>query len=514
MKSKPALILPLIFGLLGASGSAAQVDVLWTRNFGDDGWDFCESVQQTSDGGYILTGVTGADVYHHSDIYLVKTDDEGFTQWTQTIGRSQTEGRDYGLSIQQTRDDGYIITGFTFLASDNALLQAYLVKTDAWGDTVWTRTYGGPLNESGQSVQQTADGGYIITGYTYSYGAGDSDVFLVKTDDSGDIDWMKTFGGPSTEAGYEVQQTSDGGYVIVGSTFSFGSGDYDVYLIKTDASGDTQWMRTFGGDREDQGFSVRQTDSGGFIIAGATRSYGAGESDVYLIRTDDAGDTLWTRTCGGNGTDTGFSVWGTGRSGFITAGKSNSFGEGDDDVYLIKTDDSGNITWSWAFEGAADEIGRSVRQTGYGEYVIAGNTGSYYNGGWDFYLMNITVDPIPDMRANGLDGPVEVTDNESVRITASLDPGNMRGVNVDWWIGALTISGTYWINPSLHWVQSSTPVSFGQYPLYYFSEIPLLEAPLPVGVYMFFSVFDMNPDGIFDITWYDYVDVFSTSGGE
>ncbi len=156
-------------------------------------------------------------------------------------------------------------------------------------DTLWTRTYGGDDWDRGESVQQNSDGGYIIAGLTKSYGAGNDDVYLVKTDSIGDTLWTKTFGGIEIDRGYSVQQTSDEGYIITGETNSYGAGNGDVYLIKTDASGNMQWDKTFGGTASDRGESVQQTSDGGYIIAGWTHSYGAGYFAVYLIKVGPSG---------------------------------------------------------------------------------------------------------------------------------------------------------------------------------------------------------------------------------
>jgi len=214
-----------------------------------------------------------------------------------------------------------------------------LVSTTAAdpGDTLWTRTYGGSHSDWGHSVQQTSDGGYVIAGWTLSFGAGRFDVYLVKTDSSGDSLWARTYGRSRSDYGYSVQQTSDGGYIIAGYTESFGPGGYDVWLLKADSSGHLLRTRTYGGSRTDCGYSVQQTSDGGYVIAGWTLSFGAGRGDVYLLKTDSSGDTLWTRTYGGSSDDIGYSVQQTADGGYIVAGRTRSFGAGDGDVYLIKT---------------------------------------------------------------------------------------------------------------------------------------------------------------------------------
>ncbi len=205
-------------------------------------------------------------------------------------------------------------------------------------DTLWTKTFGGGDYDIGFSVQQTTDEGYIITGRTNSFGSGGSDVWLIKTDESGDTLWTKTFGEVDSDYGYSVQQTTDEGYIITGWTESFGGGNYDVWLIKTDESGDTLWTKTFGGSSTDNGKSVQQTADEGYIITGETYSFEAGNYDVWLIKTDESGDTLWTKTFGGGGSgnDGSYSVQQTADEGYIITGWTNSFGAGGSDVWLIK----------------------------------------------------------------------------------------------------------------------------------------------------------------------------------
>ena len=151
-------------------------------------------------------------------------------------------------------------------------------------EAAWSKTFGGPGDDHGRSVQQTSDGGYVIAGSTYSHGAGLYDVWLIKTGSSGNMAWNKTFGGSASDFARSGQQTSDGGYIIAGSTYSYGAGASDVWLIKADSSGNEMWSKTFGGSELDGGSSVRQTSDGGYIIAGSTISYGAGTADAWLIK--------------------------------------------------------------------------------------------------------------------------------------------------------------------------------------------------------------------------------------
>jgi hypothetical protein len=349
--------------------SFVQAQRRWTKNYGGSNVEKGYSVQQTSDGGYIVTGFTNSYGAGGNDVYLIKTDASGDTLWTKTYGGTHY---DEGYSVRKTEDGGYIIAGATASFADTLNGDVYLIKTNGSGNTDWTRTYGGTGTDVGNSVQQTLDGGYLVAGWTNSFGAGGYDVWLLKTTALGDTQWTRTYGGAADDYGYSVRQTSDGGYIIAGNTDSYGAGLNDVWLIKTTAFGDTQWTRTYGGTDQDYGRSVQQTTDGGYIIAGWT--HGAGGTDVYLIKTKANGDTLWTSTCGGDGFDEGLSVQQTSDGGYVTAGLTNSFGN-NYDVYLVRMNSSGDTLWTRNYDGMVyDDYGYSVQQTTDGGYIVAGFT--------------------------------------------------------------------------------------------------------------------------------------------
>jgi uncharacterized protein (TIGR02145 family) len=312
-------------------------DTTWTKTIGGTGFEVAHTVIQAYDGGYIILGYTYSLGAGDSDIYLIKIDINGNVLWSKTYGGT---GEEICQSIQKTTDEGYIISGFTN-SYGAGLYDSYIVKTNTTGDTLWTRTYGGTSTEKGGKVQQTSDGGYIVSGYTESFGAGGRDVYLVKTDPWGDIIWTKTYGGTSNDEGQSVYQTLDGGYIISGETYSFGAGNRDIYLLKTDDTGDISWTKTYGGTLGEVGFA-QPTSDGGYIIIGYTKSFGGGDSDIYLIKINTDGDTTWTKTIGETGFEDGFSIKQTFDAGFVIVGRTNSYGAGLRDVYLIKTDSLGN----------------------------------------------------------------------------------------------------------------------------------------------------------------------------
>jgi hypothetical protein len=366
--------------------TSLTAQITFQRTYGGADNDLASWVQQTSDDGYVIAGWTGSYGAGGGDAYLIKTNGLGDTQWTRTYG-----GADYDdfYSVEQTADGGYILAGETwsFGADDPDI---YLVKTDANGDTLWTRTFGGAGDEDyAYQVQQTADSGYVLAGYSYSdsAGRGSSVVCLIRTDAGGDTLWTRTFGGTDAVRGYSLQQTTDGGYIIAGEKTPLGIGWSDVWLIKTDANGDTLWTRTFGGDSSDEAEDVRQTADGGYIIAGDTRSYGAGAGDLYLIRTDPKGDMLWSSAYGGASLDFGSSALQVDDGTYAIVGVTASFGAGGRDFYLIKTDADGDTLWTRTFGGASWEYASSFQRTTDGGYVIAGHTASFGAGGHDIYLI-------------------------------------------------------------------------------------------------------------------------------
>ena len=394
------------------NGDDGDNNVFWSKTFGGSGMDQGYSVLQTTDGGYIIVGETAAALYNPSDVYLIKTGADGTKLWEKTFGGS---GWDAGWSVQQTTDGGYIIGGDTE-SSGTGDGDAYLIKTDTYGNLQWEKTFGANNWHSTYSVQQMSDGGYVIVGETAASSFGVSDVFLIKTDAYGNLQWEKTFGGSSYDWGQSVQQTSDGGYIIVGRTASFGAGGYDVYLIKTGVDGNKLWEKTFGGSGDDAGTSIEKTSDGGYIIVGYTSSIGAGGDDVYLLKADADGNKLWEKAFGSSGTDWGASVEQTRDGGFIIAGSTETeVGTEIDDVYLIKTGTDGTLQWEKTFGGSDEDTAYSVKQTSDGAYIVAGRTNSLGAGSYDVYLIYYLIDSDDDGLSDDIEnaGCTDANDDDS-----------------------------------------------------------------------------------------------------
>jgi hypothetical protein len=220
---------------------------------------------------------------------------------------------EFGWDIEQTSDGGYIIAGYTS-SFGNGGWDTYVTKLNSSGDTVWTKTVGGIDNDLAYGVEQSTDGGYIVVGTTYSFGAGGSDVYLIKLDDNGDSLWAKTFGSASDDRGNDVALTGDGGYIITGENGS------DVYVIKTDADGNINWQSEYGGNGTDYAYSIKSTVDGGYIISGASNSFSASHYDTYIVKISANGDSLWARYSSLVNNDYGYDVIQTNDGGYTVVG--------------------------------------------------------------------------------------------------------------------------------------------------------------------------------------------------
>ncbi|MBD3232518.1 MAG: T9SS type A sorting domain-containing protein [candidate division Zixibacteria bacterium] len=426
------LILGNLFILTTAIVNAEPGDTLWTKTYGGIDWDRAESIRQTDDGGYIMAGFTESYGGGGRDFYLIKTDSEGNSLWSETYGGVD---RDEALSVQQTSDGGYIVGGLTESYGAGAV-DFYLIKTDSDGNTVWTKTYGGSDSDYGYSVRQTNDGGYIFAGYSESFGAGAGDMYLVKTNSAGDTLWTRAFGGTDYEGASSVQQTADGGYIVAGHTNSFGAGDYDCYLVKTDSAGNPQWTGTYGAGTYEIAQSVHQTFDGGYILAGYSNN---GDIDFYVVKIDSDGDAIWSGIYGQNGgaDEFAFCVRQTLDGGYIVAGRTTNNG---DDFYLVKTNSGGDTLWTRTYGGNQAEVALSVRQTDDGSYIAAGQTNSYGFGDYDVYVVKIEAGdftPCCDVDMTPDDDPVIVPPGGSFGFTGYIGNPTENPIVTDVWGGVI-----------------------------------------------------------------------------
>jgi predicted secreted protein len=384
----PIGILVLGFSIQRVDGAEPPVTE-WIKAYGGANSEVARSVIQTSDGGYLLTGETASFGAGGKDFWLVKTDASGNMEWNNTYGGASN---DMAFSVVEA-GDGYTLTGRTN-SFGVGIADFWLVKVDSSGNHEWNKTYGGSGADAARCVINTGDGGYVLAGFTQSFGAGGQDFWLVKVDSSGNHEWNKTYGGSGADAARCVINTGDGGYILTGETNSFGSGDTDFWLVKVDSSGNHEWNKTYGGSGAENAFSVVKTGDGGYALAGRTGSFGEGRLDFWLVKVDSSGGHEWNKTYGGAGNDPAHSMVEanlvkTGDGGYVLAGFTQSFGAGGQDGWLIKTDAAGNMEWNNTYGGVEDDVLNSVVTSSDGGYVLAGFTQSFGAGGQDFWLVKI-----------------------------------------------------------------------------------------------------------------------------
>ncbi len=313
-------------------------------------------------------------------------------EWNRTYGGKLG---DVGWFVRQTRDGGYIIVGTTSSYGEGEY-DAWLIKTDEDGDVEWNRTYGGVKWDVGWSLEETRDGGYILAGETSSWGSGHYDIWLIKLDSRGDEEWSLTYGWPDWDIGYCVRELRDGGYIVAGCTRKtriIGGGYWDALLLRVDPLGRVLWCKTYGGPYEDGAWYVLETGDGGLIVAGYTTISADRLADAWIIKTDELGEVEWNVIYGGDGDDWLFSIEEAG-DGYIAAGATGSYGAGGYDFWLIKLDGDGGILWNRTYGGAGSDIGWLVRETECG-YIIIGGTTSYGEGDWDIWVVETDRDGDP-----------------------------------------------------------------------------------------------------------------------
>jgi hypothetical protein len=355
----------------------------WNKTFGGgyDEYAMFRSLKLTVNDDYLIFAQTHSFGLGGSDIWLLKTDAFGNELMNKTYGGA---GDEWPGWILETSDTGYIFTGTTFSFGDGES-DVWLVKIDSQGSIQWDLTLGGSGNEWGQQIFHTSDGGYFIAARTNSFGAGQYDNWLIKTDEMGNVIWEKTIGTRGAEWGGFLIQTSDGGYASVGYTTDAGVNDFDLQLIKMDVNGNKLWSQTYENRGMEHGHGVCQCPDGGYVLTGLTADYWGGESDIFVVKTDNRGNELWSKTIGGEYHDIGNTVILTTDNNYLITGSLDS------DLCLLKLSNDGNILYSYKVGGNGDESGGDLIQLDDGDYIATGYTDSFGNGGYDAWLLKLSI---------------------------------------------------------------------------------------------------------------------------
>lgn len=404
--------------------------IQWQKPLGGSASDAAYSIFQTSDGGYVVTGYTNSNdgdvTGHHdsADCWVVKLSSTGAIQWQKSLGGSRP---DYGWSIRQTFDGGYIVAGSSKstdgdVTGNHGGTDAWVVKLNSTGGMQWQKCLGGTGWDQANAVVQTADSDYVVCGYSNSNDGdvtgnhGGDDYWVVKLDGTGGIVWQKTFGGAADDDAYAMQLTSDGGFIISGTTSSNDgdvAGNFDVtqgnyWIVKLSSSGTLQWQKSMGSTGWDIANAVQQTTDGGYIVNGYAPANDSdvtgnhGGTDFWVVKLSSAGAVLWKKCFGGTNYDYGQSVCQDADGGFVLAGAANS-NDGDvikahgiADMWIAKITATGGVDWQVCFGGAAEDWAQAVLATADGGYVVAGYTKSndgdvdnMSHGNSDFWVVKL-----------------------------------------------------------------------------------------------------------------------------
>ena len=330
------------FGVGGVDAWILRLDVSgdieWEKTCGGVSDEHPSAIAPTVDGGLVMTVSTLSFGSGHVDTALVKLDSQGDMEWQKVLGGVEA---DRPMALRQTSDGGFIVASHSF-SFGPGLYDPWIMKFGSSGDAAWQKTFGkSSTDDFANDIAETTDGGYVIGGGIRNTGG--YDLWVVRIGAEGATEWEKSYGGGGEEQAYAVRQTDDGGFIVAGYTLSFGAGGVDGWVLKLDSAGSVEWEKAFGGPSEDLFYSLDKTGDGGFILAGPTDSLGAGGKDVLLLKLDARGDVEWRKTYGGEGEEQAYSVRRSGDGGFIAGGFSASFGAGDDDAWVLKVDAEGNI---------------------------------------------------------------------------------------------------------------------------------------------------------------------------
>ena len=402
MKKTITLLALCLIGTLSYAQQAPAIQ--WQKCLGGTSSDGANSIQPTADGGYILAGNTNSingDVtgnHGGSDAWVMKISNTGSLQWQKALGGTNT---DSASSIQPTADGGYILAGYTQstdgdITGNHGLYDAWVAKLSSTGSLQWQKSLGGTYDDRVQSIQPTSDGGYVVAGFTLSSNGdvtgyhGGQDAWVVKLSATGAIIWQKALGGTGSDVANSIQPTTDGGYILAGYTQSTDGdltgnhGLYDAWVVKLSSTGNLQWQKAFGGTSDDGAQSIQFTPDGGYFVVGLTWSNDGdvignhGNADAWVVKLSSTGSLQWQNTLGGTSGDFAQNFQPTTDGGYIVAGYTQSINgdvtgnHGGSDAWVLKLNSTGSLQWQKCLGGTSNDQAQTIQPAPDGGYIVAG----------------------------------------------------------------------------------------------------------------------------------------------
>ncbi|MBU1076507.1 MAG: hypothetical protein KKH98_04400 [Spirochaetes bacterium] len=364
-----------------------EAEVVFDQVFGGKNEDVAHSIRSKKYSGTVTAGYTSSKKTGDSDFWILRLSPKGKVIWEKSYGGL---GEEKAYSINTTKDGGFICTG-TILSKEERGSDIWILKLSGKGDVQWMKKIENTAVETARDIMQTSDGGYILAGSTTSEGSGFSDFLIIKLNNKGNITWKKVFGGSGQDEAFSIDQTHDMGYIVAGTTGSKGAGGVDGWVIKLDKNGKALWEKTLGGQQTDALYHVSLTKDNGFILSGYSDSYASIWRDGWVIKLDQNGKRIFEKVYGGEGVDEIRSIKETQKGEYIAAGSTTSKGTGPGgaDIWVIKIGKDGKKIWDHTFGGKGEDQAYSIDITEDGGYAIAGFTGSRGKGESDFNIIKI-----------------------------------------------------------------------------------------------------------------------------
>lgn len=404
------------YNLGGSASDFSNVDpvmtpiVPWACSFCGGMDDMACGVAATASGGYIMAGTTESFGTGLSDAWVLKIDAKGNVEWEKAYG---VKYDDYGHSIAAKWDGSFVVAGDETHMGPG-VSDAWVFKIDSDGNLLWQWAYGGADHDHAGEIATTADGGYIVAGHTSSFGAGSTDCWILKLRGNGEIQWQKTYGGAMEDYGRSIAQTEDGGYIVAGSTTSYGQGFSDFWVMKLNALGEIVWQNTYGGALDEYARSIVQAKDGGYIVAGESLSFSHNEA-AWILKLRSDGRVAWQKAYSGQQADFVRTVREAGDGGILVAGETFSFGQGEDDSWALKLDSEGAVEWEKVYGGSLEDSFLSFFQTEDRGIVAVGSTSSFGTALSDCWTLKLN--PNGTIVFNGTSGAVVEDTTAKVIVT-------------------------------------------------------------------------------------------------
>lgn len=355
----------------------------WAKTFGGSSYEVAKAITTTSDDSLVVAGYTHSYGNGSNDMYILRLDTNGNKIWAKTFGGSKTDD----ANAITTLSDGSLVVAGTSYSYGNGEGDMYILRIDANGNKVWAKTFGGSKVEHANAIATLSDDSLVVAGITDSYGIG-NDMYIIRVDANGNKIWEKNFGGNSSESAYAIATYLNDNTIVAGATHSYGNGESDMYVLRLDASGNKIWEKSFGKASFDNVSAVTILSNGRIILAGDTHLDSYGDPKYYVLCLDDKGNKIWEKTFSGSNYDIAKAVTTLPDDSIVIAGYNYPSND-DEDFYLVRLDANGDKIWAKNFGGSRGEVAETIIALSDGSLVVAGNTSSYGNGESDMYILRL-----------------------------------------------------------------------------------------------------------------------------